>query len=151
MVTIYAVIPVVLGALTLGFYLGSLHFSSGCKTCQIDFHELLGKSGVSVGAFLSDVSTEIDRAKRLHPGNSHLVVALMEEVGELAKCFLEGESSARVWVEAKHVACVASRIATEWDGDFNRPIVPVVPSNYVDSHVDDCLWPDPPSRTRVGA
>lgn len=68
--------------------------------------------------FLFDVAAEVLRARRKHPGNKHLNVALMEEVGELAKEFLENGTKDRKWSEAVQVACVAARIATEGDSDY---------------------------------
>jgi len=68
--------------------------------------------------FLKGTLEEISRARKKHPGNAHLLVALMEEVGELAKSHLENESPERIWSEAKQVACVAARIAVESDRDF---------------------------------
>jgi Lar family restriction alleviation protein len=77
-----------------------------------------------VAKFLSDVDVEIKSARAKHPGNAHLMAALMEEVGELAKAHLEDETHARIWAEAKQVACVAARIATEGDADFETAEVP---------------------------
>lgn len=71
--------------------------------------------------FLSAVDAEITRARQKHPGNAHLMVALIEEVGELGKALLEKESPNRVYAEAVQVACVAARIATEGDADFMLP------------------------------
>lgn len=69
-------------------------------------------------AFLFSVYDEVQRARKKHPGNKHLNVALMEEVGELAQAYLDGESLYRKRAEAMQVACVATRIALEGDGDF---------------------------------
>jgi hypothetical protein len=74
----------------------------------------------SVYRFLADTEREIHRAKGLHPSNKHLAVALMEEVGELSKALLEGHDPEKIWLEATHVACVATRIATEGDRDFTE-------------------------------
>jgi hypothetical protein len=71
-----------------------------------------------VTGFLFDTHMEILRARTIHPGNKHLLAALTEEVGELNKAYLEGKSDERKRTEAMHVACVAARIATEKDGDF---------------------------------
>lgn len=67
---------------------------------------------------LDDVAVEILRARIKHPGNAHLLAALMEEVGELAKAYLEKEEFPRIYSEAKQVACVAMRIMEESDSDF---------------------------------
>ncbi|KAB0665635.1 hypothetical protein F6V25_07895 [Oryzomonas japonica] len=68
--------------------------------------------------FLTDVAEEIQAARKKFPDNGHLLAALVEEVGELATAYLENEGTSRVWDEAKQVACVAARIATEGDSDF---------------------------------
>ena len=65
-----------------------------------------------------DVDTELQRARKLHPGNEHMLAALMEEVGELAKALLEGGNGKASREEAMHVACVAIRIMIECDADF---------------------------------
>lgn len=63
-----------------------------------------------------DVKMELDRARAKHPENKHMLAALMEEVGELAKALLEGDDE--YYTEAIQVACVAIRIATEGDPSF---------------------------------
>jgi NTP pyrophosphatase (non-canonical NTP hydrolase) len=49
------------------------------------------------------------------PENSFLLTALMEEVGELARAYLQGQGENRVRAEALQVACVALRIYEESD------------------------------------
>lgn len=66
---------------------------------------------------------EMRRAREIHPGNAHLLAALTEEVGEVARAFLEGDHE-HAKKEAIQVACVAMRIAIEGDGDFEPgPVV----------------------------
>ncbi len=59
--------------------------------------------------------TELSRARTLHPpcSRERFMVALAEEVGELAKEVLEGGSEERVQTEALQVACVAMRIVLD--------------------------------------
>ena len=64
------------------------------------------------------VDFEISRARAKHPTNQHLLAALVEEVGELAKELLDNGNSEHAKTEAMHVACVAIRIMTEGDSDF---------------------------------
>jgi NTP pyrophosphatase (non-canonical NTP hydrolase) len=64
--------------------------------------------------FLADVMDEVHRARKLFPTNAALMVALMEEVGELAKAMLD-ESDDRVRAEAIQVAGLAMRVAIEGD------------------------------------
>jgi NTP pyrophosphatase (non-canonical NTP hydrolase) len=59
---------------------------------------------------IDDLSDEIMRARNKFPNNDRLFLALIEEVGELAKAILE---NGNVDEEALHVACVAMRIYTE--------------------------------------
>lgn len=68
------------------------------------------------------LSAEMVRARKKFPGRSDLTVALMEEVGELAREMLEGGSRERVRAEALQAACVAMRIYEEGDGSFSRGV-----------------------------
>jgi hypothetical protein len=63
------------------------------------------------------LDNELIRARIKFPGNAHLNVALAEEVGELARAYLEGDLEG-VKAEALQVACVAIRILEEGDSDF---------------------------------
>lgn len=78
-------------------------------------------------ATIGDVVEEVMRARTKWPGRRHLLAALMEEVGELARAMLDNEGRERVRAEAIQVACVAVRIAEEgeetfdeWDPDLAR-------------------------------
>lgn len=62
---------------------------------------------------IHDLKNEIESAREAHPQNSMMMTALCEEVGELAKALLEGNSN--YYEEAIQVACVAIRIAVEGD------------------------------------
>ncbi len=75
-------------------------------------------SGVDV-AFLRDVAAEVVRAREQWPGRRHLITALMEEVGELAKALLDCEGTERVRAEAIQVAGLAMRIAVEGEEVFD--------------------------------
>ncbi len=68
---------------------------------------------------LHDVSAEVARARRLFPNRKHLLAALVEEVGELARAYLDNEGSSRVRAEAIQVACMAVRIAVEGEETFD--------------------------------
>lgn len=67
-----------------------------------------------VGGFLSEVAAEVDRARAKFPSPAGSMVALMEEVGELARAMLD-EPDARVRAEAVQVAAMAMRVAEEGD------------------------------------
>lgn len=64
------------------------------------------------------VAEEVKRARAKFPRNAHMLAALVEEVGEVARALLDGEGGHRVREEAIQVACVAVRIADEGDYDF---------------------------------
>lgn len=68
---------------------------------------------------LAEISVEVSEARAKFPSPRHLCVALMEEVGELAKALLESDDWEDVRSEAKQVACVAIRIMEEGDSDFS--------------------------------
>ena len=78
---------------------------------------------VDIQDALIAVGEEIIRARTKFPGNKHLTAALMEEVGEVAKELLEDGDN--VWGECVQTACVALRIATEGDADFERVGTPM--------------------------
>lgn len=73
---------------------------------------------VDIQDALADVGEEMIRARAKFPGTKHLTAALMEEVGEVAKELLEDGDN--VWGECVQTACVALRIATEGDADFDQ-------------------------------
>lgn len=78
-----------------------------------DFVEALNSSDPTA-AFLYTVWCEIKVARKKFPGDNCTMLALMEEVGELAKAAFS-ESALCVTVEAMQVACMAARMATEGD------------------------------------
>jgi len=69
-------------------------------------------------AFEDAVRFELKTAREKFPGANLNMVALMEEVGELAKACLD-ESWQRVMEEAVQVAVMAQRVATEGDMSLN--------------------------------
>lgn len=147
--TVFWLILLAVACFAAGYIVAHVHYSGNCDNCLTVVHDKPEGSAYE-SLFLSDVSREIAYARKKHPGNAHLLVALMEEVGELSKAYLDGEGLKRVWAEAKQVACVATRIALDGDGDFEGSMAPPVTTfdpNYVDN---DSAWPDLPSRARVG-
>jgi hypothetical protein len=64
------------------------------------------------------LANEMIAARLQFPQNAHMQAALVEEVGELAKAYLEGEPVEAIRKEALQVACVAMRIYEEGDRDF---------------------------------
>ncbi len=65
-------------------------------------------------AFIERMKQEAQNARRKFPDTRRAMLALMEEVGELAKSFLE-EGPRRRYDEAVQVAVMAMRIAVEGD------------------------------------
>lgn len=140
--------PVALFVFMLGVVIAWQVGSGRCDTClatACDKSEAVTMESM----FLLDVSREIDRARLKHPGNAHLLVALMEEVGELAKAHLENEGQDRIWAEAKQVACVAGRIALESDGDFEPAAVDPAADIPSEGLFPDSFCPTPSSRAHV--
>lgn len=72
---------------------------------------------ISDSDFLADVSMEVARARakfQNQPTNVS-IMALMEEVGELAQAYLQGNRSGNYQQECIQVACMALRCAVECD------------------------------------
>lgn len=69
--------------------------------------------------FLQDVMKELTRARAKFPGNTLQMMALSEEVGELAQALIDhrmGKQTARdVYAEAVQVAAMAVRVAVDGD------------------------------------
>jgi NTP pyrophosphatase (non-canonical NTP hydrolase) len=57
---------------------------------------------------------EVQRARSKHPINFDLFIALVEEIGEVARAIQEHDT-ANLLEELVQVACVAMRLATEGD------------------------------------
>lgn len=64
--------------------------------------------------FLVNVRHELHSAQSKFPEPDGAVAALAEEVGELAKAYLQ-EPTERIYLEAVQVACMAVRVAIEGD------------------------------------
>ena len=63
------------------------------------------------------IRQEVARARKLHPGNHHLFLALVEEVGEISEAIQRGDIElARQ--EAVQVACLAVRLIQEKDASW---------------------------------
>lgn len=67
-----------------------------------------------VVCWFNEVDAEIARAQAKFPGNQLATIALMEEVGELAKAVLD-EPSERARAESVQVACMAYLVAVKGD------------------------------------
>lgn len=68
-----------------------------------------------IDTLLEEIKVELGRARQKFPGDDVTMLALMEEVGELAKATFE-EPSANVRLEAIQVAVMAIRVALDGDG-----------------------------------
>jgi hypothetical protein len=74
-------------------------------------------NGMSESSF-AILQAELMAARTKFPGNRHLLAALTEELGELARALLQRQGTKRVRAEAVQVACVAMRIFEEGDKIF---------------------------------
>jgi hypothetical protein len=63
------------------------------------------------------IQQEVARARNLHPGNHHLFLALVEEVGEVAEAIQRGDVE-HARQEAVQVACLAVRLIEEKDASW---------------------------------
>lgn len=75
------------------------------------------------GIIISMIMGELDAARSQFPDSTHMLAALVEEVGEVAKALMEhdrnqGTSVQEVMRECVQVATMAIRIATEGDENF---------------------------------
>ena len=69
---------------------------------------------------IDDIIDALDHARTKHPGPASMadrVAALTEEVGEVARAYLDKEGVDRIREEAAQVAAVAIRIMTEHETD----------------------------------
>jgi len=73
--------------------------------------------------FIHHLETETEQSRAAIPGNQNMMVALTEEVGELAQALLQCEyengDMQSVYREAVQVASAALRIATEGDDSLS--------------------------------
>ena len=65
----------------------------------------------------SAIRAEVARARKLHSGNRHLFLALVEEVGEIAEAIQRGDVE-HARQEAVQVACLAVRLIQEKDASW---------------------------------
>lgn len=96
---------------SVGFYEGEIAY--------LIPHTNINADGSLYESSTADLSAEVQRARAKFPGNRLLLAALTEEVGELARAYLQREGRERVRREALQVACVAMRIFEEGDATFD--------------------------------
>jgi NTP pyrophosphatase (non-canonical NTP hydrolase) len=65
------------------------------------------------------IELEVQEARTKFPGTKHLLAALVEEVGELAKALLQDKPIEDIQEEATQAAAVAIRIIEEGDSAFD--------------------------------
>jgi len=68
---------------------------------------------------LGEIRDELTRAREKFPGDRVTFTALVEEVGELAKAFLD-EPQDRIREEAVQVAVMAIRCVLDGDSSYNK-------------------------------
>jgi NTP pyrophosphatase (non-canonical NTP hydrolase) len=74
---------------------------------------------ISDVGFRAEQALELQRARTKFPGTAITMIALTEEVGELAKALMD-ESPERIVEEAIQVAVMAQRVATEGDRSVDQ-------------------------------
>lgn len=91
------------------------HHGLRCPQCEDNLEAIRTPADViAENLFLDDVRTELFRARRKFPKPDGCMLALAEEVGELAKA-LSDEPAENVYAEAVQVAAMALRVAIEGD------------------------------------
>jgi hypothetical protein len=73
-------------------------------------------------AFIAAGLAEVERARKLWPGNKNRLVALLEELGEVAKALLDYDSGVAkdedVYTELVQCLAMVIRLACEGDASF---------------------------------
>jgi NTP pyrophosphatase (non-canonical NTP hydrolase) len=75
------------------------------------------------GLVIKMITDELAAAREAFPGKTHMLAALVEEVGELAQAIMQHDRKQETSVhevlrEAVQVACMAIRVAVEGDDNF---------------------------------
>jgi len=91
-----------------------------CVNVTLSAHERLTSAD---GLVFAMVRGELAAARASFPKTTHMLPALMEEVGELAQAMIDNDRDGsqtvqQVLREAVQVACMAVRLATESDENF---------------------------------
>lgn len=91
-----------------------------CVNINDSAHERLASPD---GLVITMIRGELQAARKQFPRTTHMLAALMEEVGELAQAMMEhdvdgSQTTAQVLREAVQVATMAIRVATEGDENF---------------------------------
>tara|TARA_R110000751_G_scaffold271365_2_gene371401 strand:+ start:243303 stop:243617 length:315 start_codon:yes stop_codon:yes gene_type:complete len=74
---------------------------------------------IQINALLEEIKAELAHARGKFPGDNVTMLALMEEVGELAKATFE-EPRANVRKEAVQVAVMAMRVVLDGDATITQ-------------------------------
>lgn len=108
------------------------HHVECCTECAlgIDFCQCVDPNAIAEdrltsadGLMLKLVRDELKAAREAFPGKTHMLCAMVEEVGELAQAIMQhdrqqGTSAQEVLREAVQVATMAIRVAVEGDDNF---------------------------------
>jgi hypothetical protein len=91
-----------------------------CANVGLSAHERLTSAD---GIVLSMIRGELNAARGQFPDSTHMMVALMEEVGELSQAMIDhdrdgSKTAQQVLREAVQVATMAIRVAVEGDDNF---------------------------------
>ena len=89
-------------------------------TARLNVDLAFGEAGVSASVIdlLCEIAAELERARAKFPGDNVTTLALVEEVGELAKATFE-QSRAAVRKEAVQVAVMAMRVVLDGDATLD--------------------------------
>ncbi len=98
---------------------------NGLDLCQCVLPDNIAheRNNSADGIVMAMVRGELGAARKKFPETTHMLAALMEEVGELAQAMMQHDTDgsqtiAMVLREAVQVACMAIRVATEGDENF---------------------------------
>lgn len=89
-------------------------------TARLNVELAFNAAGVSASVIemLGEIAVELERARAKFPGDNVTTLALVEEVGELAKATFE-QSRAAVRKEAVQVAVMAMRVVLDGDATLD--------------------------------
>ncbi len=95
-------------------------FEEGDDDYDMPPHPIYGDDKNTVGGSYHTIEHEVERSRKAFPGNKHMLAALAEEIGEVARALLVGDfDNARV--EAIQTAATAMRIFEEGDATYLQP------------------------------
>lgn len=98
---------------------GSTHVVTGRSPTDVDLYKEGSDRSGPLGETIALISEELKRGRAKFPGRRFLLAALTEEVGEVARAYLQRQPRSKVVAEAVQVAGLAIRIIEEGDSTFD--------------------------------